>query len=108
MSLAGAIPETVLPATPPVVPTVLPLSPVYPLAVVAAVLMLLVLRLDEERCRREGVGWLGPDIRWFALWSVESAKPVDVDEVVEATEAVCWRSNESSRVRRLTLEQKSA
>lgn len=62
-SLAGAMPETVLPATPPVVPTVLPLRPVYPLVVVAAVLMLRVLKLDEERCRREGVGWLGPDIR---------------------------------------------
>lgn len=49
-SLAGVIPETVLPATPPVVLTVLPLT------VVAGVVMLRVLRLEDERCRREGVG----------------------------------------------------
>lgn len=60
-SLAGATPEMVLPATPPVVPTVLPLKPVYPLVVVAAVLMLRMLRLEEDRCRREGVGWVGPE-----------------------------------------------
>lgn len=87
-----------LPATPPVVPTVLPLAPVRTLIVVPAVLALLVLRLDDERWRREGVGWLGPDMRWFALWSLESGRPVDVEDAVEATDAVCWRSRESSRV----------
>ena len=49
-SLAGAMPDTVLPATPPVVLAVLPL------AVVAGVVMLRVLRLEDERCRRDGVG----------------------------------------------------
>jgi len=50
LSRAGAMPETVLPATPAVVPTVVPL------VVVAAVVTLRVLRLEEERCRRDGVG----------------------------------------------------
>ena len=57
------MPEIVLPATPPVVPTVLPLSPVKPLVVVAAVFALLVLRFDDDLWRREGVGWLGPEIK---------------------------------------------
>ena len=48
LSLAGAIPDIVLPATPPVVPTVLPLIPVKPLVVVAAVFALLVLRLEDD------------------------------------------------------------
>ena len=55
-SRAGAMPETVLPATPAVVPTVLPLVPVMPVAVVAAVVELRALTLDDERCRREEVG----------------------------------------------------
>lgn len=56
MSLAGVIPEIVLPATPAVVPTVLPLMPVKPLAVVPEVLALRVLKLEEDRWRLEGVG----------------------------------------------------
>lgn len=95
-SLAGAMPETVLPATPPVVLTVLPL------AVLAGVVMLRVLTLEDERWRRDGVGWLAPEMRWFAWWSVESARPVDVDDALDTTEADCWRSRESSRVKRLT------
>ena len=63
----GAMPDTVLPATPAVVPTVLPLILVIPVAVVAAVFALRALRFEDDRCRREGVGWLAPDIRWFAL-----------------------------------------
>lgn len=63
MSLAGAIPEIVLPATPAVVPTVLPLMPVKPLATVADVLALRVLRLEEDRWRLEEIGWLAPDNR---------------------------------------------
>ena len=55
-SRAGAMPETVLPATPAVVPTVLPLVPVTPVAAVAAVFALRALRLEDDRCRREGVG----------------------------------------------------
>lgn len=55
-SRAGATPDTVLPAIPAVVPTVFPLVPVIPVAVVAAVFALRALRLDDDRCRREGVG----------------------------------------------------
>lgn len=61
------MPETVLPATPAVVLMVFPLTPVKPLVVVAAVLALRVLKLEEDRCRREGVGWLAPDSKWFAF-----------------------------------------
>ena len=60
ISLAGATPDAMLPATPAVVPTVLPLFPVSALVVVAAVLTLRVLKLDDERCRREGVTRLAP------------------------------------------------
>lgn len=63
MSLAGVIPEIVLPATPAVVPTVFPLMPVKPLVVVVLVLTLRVLKLDDDRCLLEGVGWLAPDNR---------------------------------------------
>lgn len=63
MSLAGVIPEIVLPATPAVVPTVLPLMPVRLLRLVATVVALRVLKLEDERCRLEGVGWLAPDNR---------------------------------------------
>lgn len=99
VSRAGAMPETVLPATPAVVPTV------PALAVVAAVVMLRVLREEEERWRREGVGWLAPEMRWLAWWSVESARPVEVDDELDTTEADCWRRRESSRVRRLTWSE---
>lgn len=92
----------VLPATPPVIPTVLPLGPLTPAAAVAAVFALRVLRLEDDRCRREGVGWLGPDIRWLEFWSVASSSPVEADEAFDATEADCARRRESSRVRRLT------
>ena len=67
VSRGGATPDMVLPATPAVVPTVLPLVPVRPVAVVAAVFTLRELKLDDDRCRRDGVGWLGPDIKWFAF-----------------------------------------
>lgn len=50
------MPDTVLPATPAVVPRVLPDIPVMPVAVVAAVVELRALRLEDDRCRREGVG----------------------------------------------------
>ena len=93
------MPEKVLPAIPPVVPIVLALMPVSPLL---AVLALRVLRLEDDRCRRDGVGWPTPDSRWFALWSFMSARPVEVDDVVDATEADCCRSSDNSLVRRLT------
>ena len=56
VSRGGATPEVVLPATPAVVPTVLPLAPVIPVAVVAAVFTLRALKLDDDRCRRDGLG----------------------------------------------------
>lgn len=56
MSRAGAMPETVLPAKPAVVPTALLLVLETPAAVVAAVVALRVLILLDDRCRREGVG----------------------------------------------------
>lgn len=63
-SRAPAMPDIVLPATPAVVPTVLPpLVPVIPVAVVAAVFALRELRLEDDRCRREEVGRLAPEIR---------------------------------------------
>ena len=49
LSRAGAMPDTVLPATPAVVPIVLPLVPVIPVAVVAAVVALRELRLEGWR-----------------------------------------------------------
>lgn len=56
VSRGGATPEIVLPATPAVVPTVLPLVPVIPVPVVAAVFILRALKLEDDRCRRDGVG----------------------------------------------------
>lgn len=59
------------------------------------------LRLDDDRCRRERVCW--KLLRDGEVWSpsVGSLK-VEVEEVVDATEAVCCRRRESSRVSRLT------
>jgi hypothetical protein len=69
------------------------------------VVKLRVLVLDEERWWRrwEGAGCEGPERRWFALWSAESGRPVEVEDALETTEAF-WaaRSMVSSRVRRLT------
>lgn len=91
----SAVEDWRLPAIP---PTVLMLA-------VVPVVMLRVLVLEEERwCRRcEGAGWLGPERRWFALWSAESGRPVEVEEALDATEAF-WaaRSIVSSRVNRFT------
>jgi hypothetical protein len=50
---------------------------------------LLELRLDEERCRRDGVGWLAPKSGWFAWGSDRSAWPAEVDEVLDTTDADC-------------------
>lgn len=81
---------------------VLVLLPVRPLTPLAAVVALRVLKLEEDRCRLEGVGWLAPERRWFALWSFKSGKPVEVEDVVDATDADCCRRSDSSLVRRLT------
>lgn len=67
--------------------------------------MLRVLVLDEERWWRrwEGIGCEGPERRWFVLWSAESGRPAEVEEVLETTDAFCAaRSMESSRVKRFT------
>lgn len=63
----------------------------------------LELRLDEDRCRRERV--CCELLRGGEVWSpsVGSLK-VEVEEVVEATEAVCCRRRESSRVKRFTCQ----
>lgn len=52
------------------------------------------LKLDEDRCWRDDVGWIDP--------SRDSVKPVEVEEAVEATEAVCCLRRVNSLVRRLT------
>ena len=96
------MPDVVLTANPPVVPTVLPLMPLPPVAIAADVWALLVLRLDDERCRRDGVGWLAPSVVLCALKSGASVTPAEVEDVVEATEAVCCRNSVNSRVKRLT------
>lgn len=65
--------------------------------------MLRMLRVEEERWRRPGVGCVAPVREWRGLESVGSRRTPEVEEVVEATEAECWaRRAESSRVRRLT------
>ena len=126
----GAIPEVVvlLPAIPAVVLKLLlllalPTTPgVEPKAGSAAggpppvavdVLVLRVLRLEEERCRlRDGVGWLddGPKrplvdrvFAEFAGSALPSVTLVDVEDVLETAEAVCCLRRVSSRVSRLTM-----
>lgn len=128
----GAIPEVVvlLPAIPAVVLKLLLLLalPTAPAAVepkagsdaggppvAVDVLVLRVLRLEEERCRlREGVGWLdeGPkrplvDRVFAAEVLAGSVLPsvtlVDVEDVLETAEAVCCLKRVSSRVSRLTM-----
>lgn len=83
LSLAGAIAVTVL-------------------ALMPVALVLLVLRLEDERCLLDGVGWLAPKPMLLGLLSEKSATPVDVEEVVDATEADCCRRRDSSLVRRFT------
>jgi hypothetical protein len=62
---------------------------------------------EEERARREGVGWVAPVIWWVGFGSLMSTGRMDWEEVEEweallATDAVCARRAVSSRVRRLT------
>ena len=125
----GAIPEVVvlLPAIPAVVLKLLlllalPAAPAVepnggseaggpPVAV--DVLVLRVLRLEEERCRlREGVGWLDEGPRRplvdkvfveLAGSALPSVRLVEVEDVLERAEAVCCLKRVSSRVRRLTM-----
>jgi hypothetical protein len=65
------------------------------------------LRFEEDRWRRDIVGWIEPE-RYGeeCRASTESLSPVDVEDVVDATDAVCWRSRVSSRVNRLTYSLK--
>lgn len=61
---------------------------------------------EDERCRRDGVGCVGPVIWWFGFGSAGSIRAVLAAlecDVLLATEAECWaRRAESSRVRRFT------
>lgn len=59
----------------------------------AAPATLLELMFEDDRLRRDAVGCCG---------SEESLRLVDVEDVVDAAEAVCWRRRVSSRVRRFT------
>jgi len=66
--------------------------------------VLRLLRLDEERCWRVGVGCVEPVMLKMEGGSEGSRMPLDVvDEPLLLTEAECCaRRVESSRVRRLT------
>lgn len=55
------------------------------------------LKLDDDRWRREDVG-----MGWWNWPSSGSLKPVEVDDAVDATDAVCCRRRVSSRVSRFT------
>ena len=57
------MPERVLPVTPAIVPPIVPVAPVCPVVVEAAVVVLRVLKLEDDRWRREGVGLFAPDAR---------------------------------------------
>lgn len=63
---------------------------------------------EEDRGRREGVGWVGPVIWWVGFGSEMSTgrsdggTPDDVEDALLATEADCARSAVSSRVSRFT------
>ena len=45
--------------------------------------------LEEDRCRRAGVWLWGPASKLLVVGSVVSTLPADVEEVLEATDAVC-------------------
>lgn len=66
--------------------------------------VLRVLKLEEERCLREGVGCVDgvSEFDEVSAGSSVMALVEEVLEVLEATEAVCARREESSRVRTLT------
>lgn len=77
------------------------------LPAVEGVGMLRVLTDEEERWRREGVGWVAPVIWWLGLGSPISmgsseAETAEADEALLATEADWARRAVSSRVKRLT------
>jgi hypothetical protein len=59
-------------------------------------------RLEEDRCLRAEVGMIVLLVPMFADNGSLVKKWSEVDDVVEATDAVCARSADSSRVRRLT------
>lgn len=77
-----------------------PLPRVFKLAAVKERMLV----FDDVRWWRcEGTGCVGPERRWFEEWSNPSLRPLDVEDALETTEALCAaRSMESSRVRRLT------
>lgn len=76
--------------------------------------MLRVLSEEDERCRREGVGWVAPVRPWLGFGSEISigrsdafAEAEDTEEALLATEADWARSAVSSRVKRLTCSTSS-
>lgn len=60
-------------------------------------------RFELLRCRRVVVGIMVVLVPVVVYGSLDEKKWSDVEEVVDATEAVCARRAESSRVRRFTL-----
>lgn len=60
-------------------------------------------KFEDERCRRADVGMIVVAVPVVDVYgSLEEKKWSEVEEVVEATDAVCARRADSSRVRRLT------
>lgn len=80
------------------------------LTLVEGVMMLRPEAFDEERCRRDGVGWVGPVSWWVGIVSLGSMGRREgvleaelFCEALLATDAECWaRKADSSRVKRLT------
>lgn len=60
------------------------------------------LRLEDDRWRREEWGCIELLNDGDVCSPSAGSLRVDVEEAVDATEAVCWRRRESSRVNRFT------
>jgi hypothetical protein len=61
-------------------------------------------RFELLRCRRVVVGMMVVLVPVVVYGSLDEKKWSDVEEAVDATEAVCARRADSSRVRRFTLD----
>ena len=59
-------------------------------------------KLEEDLCRRVDVGMIVVPVPTFEVYESLVKKWSEVEEVVDATDAVCARSADSSRVKRLT------
>ncbi len=77
---------------------------VLPAGAATWLVALRVLKLEEERCRREGVGCVDgvSEFEGVSAGSSMMALVEELLEVLEATDTVCARREESSRVRILT------